>query len=216
MAEKIVKHNKEVILKGQTLSQEEVIEDLRTGKLRYFTVLKSPLRDEDGKIIGLIGNSIEITAEKEAERLQRLAERLQHENEIKMQRLIVEEKIKLITLAHKVAHDISSPLSALNMMMQFCDELPESKRSMIKRATESILDIANNLLNTYRNEEQRAAAGIEQPQPVLISDLIVQLLSEKNCNTIVIRLPLKLRLPVMRILPLLICRQPNLDVLCPI
>jgi len=92
----------------------------------------------------------------------------------------LQEKEKLITLAHTVAHDISSPLSALNMMMHACDELPESKRTVIKRAVESILDIANNLLSTYRNEEQRAISDIEQRQPLLISDLIIQLLSEKK------------------------------------
>ncbi|MCD6026497.1 MAG: hypothetical protein K0R08_1016 [Solimicrobium sp.] len=171
IAEHIVKHNDEVIRTGQMLSQEEPIKDRSTGQIRYYDAFKAPLRDENGEIIGVIGTSIEITDKKEKERLT-----LENKNQK------IEHQQKLITLAHTVAHDISSPLSALNMMMHLCDELHENKRSVIKRATESILDIANNLLSTYRNEEQRAASDLEQRQPLLISDLIMQLLSEKKAQ----------------------------------
>jgi len=142
---------------------------LPSNEVRIFHTVKNQLTDSQGEIIGLVGTSLDITAQKEAERLQ-----------LEAQKLALQEKEKLITLAHTVAHDISSPLSALNMMMHACDELKENKRNVIKRAIESILDIANNLLSTYRNEEQRTTAESEQCQPVLISDLIVQLLSEKK------------------------------------
>jgi PAS domain S-box-containing protein len=69
IADKIVKHNQEVIKTKQTLSQEEVIKDLKTGEIKYFIAIKSPLFDSKGKIIGVIGTSVEITAEKEAEQL---------------------------------------------------------------------------------------------------------------------------------------------------
>ena len=187
MAKSIVDHGHLVIQKRETLIQEDVIRDINTGKTRYYAAVRSPLITDDGDVIGVIGSSIETTSEREAERLQKEAERLQqkaeqlqHENEINLQRLIIEEKEKLITLAHTVAHDISSPISALNMMMHACDELHEKKRMVLKRAIESILDIANNLLSTYRNDEQRAASDTEQRQPLLISDWIIQLLSEKK------------------------------------
>ena len=69
IAERIVKHNEEVIRIGQILSQEEIIKDIATGRMKYYSAFKSPLRDEDGKIIGTLGTSIEITAEKEADLL---------------------------------------------------------------------------------------------------------------------------------------------------
>jgi len=168
----ILKHNAEVISKEEILPQEEWIEDITTKERKCFSSIKAPLYDDVGAIIGIVGTSIEITAQKEVELL-----RMENERQ---RTALLEEKEKLIALAHKVAHDISSPLTALSMMMQFCDELHENKRSVIKRATESILDIANNLLSTYRNEEQRAISDTEQCQPVLISDLIAQLLSEKK------------------------------------
>jgi signal transduction histidine kinase len=109
----------------------------------------------------------------------------QHETELlrlenEHQQVALREKEKLIALAHKVAHDISSPLSALDMIVYVCDELPEQKRTQLRRATKSILDIANNLLTTYRNEENRLISNIEPCQSLLVSDLLVQLLGEKK------------------------------------
>lgn len=171
MARNIMRHHSDVVRTGQLFSGEETIEDITTRQVKYFNAIVGPLRDDDGNIIGTMGTSIDITATKEAEWLA---------SENKNQK--IEHQEKLITLAHKVAHDISSPLSALNMMMHACDELQERKRNVIKRAIESILDIANNLLSTYRSEEQRAMSDIEQRQPLLISDLIAQLLSEKKAQ----------------------------------
>ena len=162
-------NNRKVIESGKTVEFEEKVVNIRTGQTKYYTSVRTPWRDDDGNIIGIIGTSIDITDKKEKERL-----------ELKNQAQKIEHQKKLIALAHTVAHDISSPLSALNMMMHACDELKESKRTVIKRAVESILDIANNLLSTYRNEEQRATSDIEPRQPLLISDLIIQLLSEKK------------------------------------
>jgi len=172
IAEHILKHNAEVMRKGAILSQEEWVEDVTTKERVCFSSTKAPLYDDEGTILGIVGTSIEITAQKEVEQL-----RVENERQ---RNALLEEKEKLIKLAHTVAHDIGSPLSALNMMMHACDELHEKKRTVIKRAIESILDIANNLLSTYRNDEQRAAADIEQRQPLLISEWITQLLSEKK------------------------------------
>ena len=54
------------------------------------------------------------------------------------------------TLAKKVAHDINSPLCTLKLMVNLCDELPEEKRDVLHRATERILDIANNLISNRK------------------------------------------------------------------
>lgn len=171
MARDIMLHHSDVVRTGQLFLGEEAIENITTKEVVHFNAIVGPLHDDDGNIIGTMGTSIDITGKKEAEALA-----LENKNQK------IEYQEKLISLAHKVAHDISSPLSALGMMMHACDELPEKKRTVIKRATESILDIANNLLSTYRKEEQRAISEIERRQPLLVSDLIVQLLSEKKAQ----------------------------------
>ena len=171
MAERIVKHNEEVIRTGQILSQEELIKDLSTGRERYYTAFKAPLRDEDGIIIGTLGISIETTAEKQAESLKL---------ESKSQQIALEEKEKFVMVARKVAHDINSPLASLKMMMAMSTELHEFKRSTMNQAIESILDIANNLLSTYKGNEQQSTPETELREPLLLSDLLVQLLAEKR------------------------------------
>lgn len=67
IAEYILAHNKKVMETKQTLSQEEVINNLTTNKTVYAKAVKSPLYDEFGNVIGIIGISVDITAEKENE-----------------------------------------------------------------------------------------------------------------------------------------------------
>lgn len=171
IADRIVQHNNEVMRSENVLSQEEVIADITTGEIKHFMAIKAPLRDDDENIIGIVGTSIEITAEKEAHRL-----RLENE----LQQITIQEKEKFIRVARKVAHDINSPLASLKMMMMSCGELPEMKRNILNQGINSILDIANNLLNTYNREVQSVKPEGEEAQALLISDLLVQLLSEKK------------------------------------
>ena len=67
MAEVIIDHNNHVISRGETLAQEEKILNITTGKMQYFAAVKSPLYNDEGDIVGLIGTSIDITAEREAQ-----------------------------------------------------------------------------------------------------------------------------------------------------
>ncbi|MGQ3891423.1 ATP-binding protein [Legionella sp. CNM-4043-24] len=67
MAEYIKRHNDEVMRTGKVLSQEETIQDISTGEIKYFTAIKAPLRDENGTIIGIVGTSIDITERKKME-----------------------------------------------------------------------------------------------------------------------------------------------------
>ncbi|MFZ4402869.1 MAG: sensor histidine kinase [Pseudobdellovibrionaceae bacterium] len=52
----------------------------------------------------------------------------------------------LLAVSAQVAHDIRSPLAALNMVMGATKELPEDKRILIRNAVHRINDIANQLL----------------------------------------------------------------------
>jgi PAS domain S-box-containing protein len=162
--------DEEIIKTGKPALNIETIFEMDDGRNILLSTNRTPLLDSAGEVVGIVFVSIDITAEKETIRLK-----------FEAQQAALQEKEKLITLAHKVVHDISSPLSALGMMIPSCTELPEKKRIVIKRVAESILDIANNLLSTYRSEEG-ATSGVEERQPLLISDLIQQLLSEKKAQ----------------------------------
>lgn len=53
-------------------------------------------------------------------------------------------------IASQVAHDIRSPLAALDLIVKDLSNIPEEQRSLIKNATHRINDIANNLLVEYK------------------------------------------------------------------
>jgi signal transduction histidine kinase len=59
---------------------------------------------------------------------------------------------QLSSLARQVAHDIRSPLAALDVGLSDLGELPENKRILVRTAVNRIKDIANNLLNQNKAE----------------------------------------------------------------
>lgn len=179
IADQILEHNQKVIQTKQILSQEEKIKDITTGKVKYFTSVKAPLYNEDGKVIGILGTSIETTAEKEAERLKKLAEKEAEffKMESRIQKVLLQEKEKFSELAQKVAHDIRSPLTALTMVLNHCHELPEDKRTTLRYATQNIQDIANNLLGHYQPE---TGTLTEERHFIFCASFLMQLLSEKK------------------------------------
>ncbi|USQ15559.1 hybrid sensor histidine kinase/response regulator (plasmid) [Legionella lytica] len=64
--------------------------------------------------------------------------------EIKEQKERVQQA--MINLTTQVAHDIRSPLAAINTVVSDVASIPENKRIMIRNAAKRINDIANNLL----------------------------------------------------------------------
>ena len=87
-------------------------------------------------------------------------------------------------MAAQVAHDIRSPLVALDAALKDTAELPEKKRIMVRHAVNRIRDIANNLLEKNR-QQGKAVSGattvIGEPQEVrLLSSLIDPVITEKR------------------------------------
>ncbi len=142
-----------------------------------FMTIKAPLKDVKGKIIGIIGASIDITARKESERLK--AENNRHKMEAEAHKAIFELEHRFSQIAQHTVHDIRSPIASLQMLAKSCDSLPESQRVSLRYATTEILDIANHLLNAYSNKDKPCSAE-EVRQPVIISLLLEQILSEKK------------------------------------
>lgn len=169
IADHILKHNAEVIRTGEILGQEEWIEDVTTKEKKCFSAIKAPLYDDEGKIIGIVGTSVEITAQKEAERLKL-------ENEA--HQIHLEEQKKYTEIAKQVAHDIRSPLASLLMLVKSCSELPEAERIAFREVAMTIEDIANNLLSHYRARGEDT--GTEERTPILVSALLLQLLTDKK------------------------------------
>ncbi len=81
-------------------------------------------------------------------------------------------------VSHQVAHDIRSPLAALDMIITSKDLEEEQKRVIIRDAVHRINDIANGLLEKNRlpvNDHKQEVSGT-----VLLSDTIDSIVTEKR------------------------------------
>lgn len=92
----------------------------------------------------------------------------------------------LIQLNRQVAHDIRSPLSALNMILSNIPEVGQEKIQIIKSAAGRINEIAEDLLKNGRNREfgTHNTESFQQEKKVmdkvLISDVVQSIVNEKQ------------------------------------
>jgi signal transduction histidine kinase len=90
----------------------------------------------------------------------------------------------LILQARQVAHDIRSPLSALNVISSGLGELTDEKISVFHSAIQRINDIANDLLKKGKAlpEADPSSTVIQEvgEPPVEVSKLVRQIVSEKR------------------------------------
>jgi signal transduction histidine kinase len=82
---------------------------------------------------------------------------------------------ELYQLAVQTAHDIRSPVVALQVVTEDFQEVTEHSKKIIRDATARINDIANNLLTKYKNEHKE-----EQITVAVMLPLIVNILEEKK------------------------------------
>ncbi len=96
------------------------------------------------------------------------------------------EKNELMAIvASQVAHDIRSPLSALDMVLKDLGNMPEDKRILVRTATQRIKDIANNLIEKNRSRKLGLCtidgSNLNQvPTVHLISNVLDSIVSEKR------------------------------------
>ncbi|MET3105355.1 signal transduction histidine kinase/GNAT superfamily N-acetyltransferase [Oxalobacteraceae bacterium GrIS 1.18] len=160
IADHILNHNQEVIRKEEILCQEEWIEEITTKERKCFSSIKAPLYDDGGMVIGIVGTSVEITAEKEAEQLRRQ----------------VQEKIT--SFARKVAHDLKSPIAALKMLANGCPSIPPDTVTIMNNAIDRLNDISDNLLDI--REDFSLNQNIEQQQNLALAELVSEMMNEKR------------------------------------
>jgi PAS domain S-box-containing protein len=139
---------------------EEVLERVTAsnGKEVIMLTRKSPLYDDKGNVIGIVGVSIDITDRKRVEEFQR--------------KLVVQEE--LYNIAKQVAHDIFSPLSSLKIV-QFmsADKLSEQEKKILDISIKSIETMSRSLMDKYvcTKSENRT----ESPSPSLDKDEYISL-----------------------------------------
>ena len=144
MADVIKSHNEEVMRTGELLSQEEMITEISTGKIKYFTALKSPLYDENGKIFGLVGTSIDIT------------ERKKMEEELRQAKEAAEAaSLAKTAFIANMSHDIRTPLAGVIGMadmlaLNLSDPERKQEAMLLSRSGNQLLNMLNEILDTVR------------------------------------------------------------------
>lgn len=105
------------------------------------------------------------------------------------QRTESEKKSALLDQAARVAHDIRSPIAAMEMSLHmFAKEVSSEDILIMKMAIQSVRDIANNLLSKYRDNQLDASKEVMSSasddynvlRPVLLCSLIEQVISQKR------------------------------------
>lgn len=144
-AEKIVKNDQLVMQAGETIFTEEAVK-IASGKLMYFTGVKMPLWDENNNIVGVIGNSLDITALKMAQRELILAkEEAERSNQLKTE------------FIRNMEHDIRTPFSGIYSMTKILEdkETDQEKKaflSTIADCAKQLLDYCNGILDFSKFE----------------------------------------------------------------
>ncbi|MBP9743122.1 MAG: PAS domain-containing protein, partial [Burkholderiales bacterium] len=152
---------------------EELISSNVYNKSKPSVVLtvKNPLLDNNGKVIGIVGTSLDITAQKEAEKL-----KLENEKH----QTIAEQQERFRKIVGQMAHDIRSPLSTLRTLVQNnAKSLPEHDRTGLQRAAINIEDITNHMLSHYTPKESSLTEN-NQRQHVLVSMVLAEVASERR------------------------------------
>jgi PAS domain S-box-containing protein len=145
MAESMTQHNNEVMRTGKVLYQRETIQDATSGQTKHFNVFKAPLFDDNGSVVGLVGTLVDVTMEKNAERLTL---------ETKMHQVKIRERRQFEDVLKKMAHDISSSLASLNICLQINqNEVPEKVRVVLFSSIEEVRSAITEVLDQYKRRE---------------------------------------------------------------
>lgn len=81
-------------------------------------------------------------------------------------------------LATQVAHDIRSPLAALKMILQITKEIPETERTFFTHAVNRLENIANELIETNRNNPLSF-------KPIQIVPILENIITEKKLGKLI-------------------------------
>lgn len=148
-AEKFRENDLHVMELGQHVRiEEEVI--LPNGKKRFFIVDKMPLRDQDGHLNGIIGNSMEVTGLKETQSA------LESANQAKTEFIA------------NMSHDIRTPLTGVvGMSKMLEDSVSDSKQKsyahMLGESGDQLLHMLNGILDVVSADNANENDMHEEP-----------------------------------------------------
>lgn len=97
----------------------------------------------------------------------------------------IEKELVVAKIASQMAHDVRSPIAALEVLLSTANEIPKENRLLVTKAIQRIKDIANNLLNKKRILRDSHIENINEnstKDPLLVSSLVENIISEKRVS----------------------------------
>ena len=126
-AKELRENDIKVMNTGCTLSKEESV-ILPSGEKRYYAAEKMPLRDSNGNIIGIIGNSIDITELKETqEKLAKAQFEIAKEQEMRK---------TVMMLVGDIVHDLRTPMANIDNATDILLSISPGLHELVKEAYE--------------------------------------------------------------------------------
>ena len=165
LADKYRADDQRIMESGQTDDLEEKY--LQEGKETWVHTVKTPVRDENGRVVAVLGMFWDITERK----------RLEEERKNLEAQLRQQQKLESVgTLASGVAHEINNPINGImNYAQLIADRMAPDDASReyaveIIHETERVTAIVRNLLAFARQEKQ-------QHSPARMADIVNATLS---------------------------------------
>ncbi|GAF96456.1 unnamed protein product, partial [marine sediment metagenome] len=173
LAEKYRADDKRIIESGETKAIEEKY--IQEGEERIIHTVKTPVKDEQGNIIGVLGIFWDITDFKQAqEKLSKYRERMAR----------AEELASLGTLSATVAHEITQPLTVIRLLIENALtklEATSSPETVTKRLKDSLTEVSNitSIVERFRNFARRSSEEIVREIELgVVGERVVKLLNE--------------------------------------
>ncbi|HET9285235.1 MAG TPA: PAS domain S-box protein [Candidatus Angelobacter sp.] len=140
------------IARGERIEHFETVRRTKSGELIDVSLTISPIKDEQGRVIGAAKIARDITQRKRTEKALQLTEKL----------------ASVGRLAATVAHELNNPLEAVTnfiFLAQTTDNLPESAKEYLTsadRELERVSHIAQQTLGFYRDTSARTVVDIRE------------------------------------------------------
>lgn len=165
----------EAIAKGEKTRDEETYPD-RKGQKRIFDIIRAPMYDSEGKLIGVLSIGRDITERKRtAELLKNYSFQLEEtvksrtaDLEASKERAESADKLKSDFLSN-VSHELRTPLNSiigftgilLNRMAGPLNEEQEKQLNMVKASGKHLLALINDILDLSKIESERFILNAE-------------------------------------------------------
>ncbi len=164
-ADWLISNDRQVITSGKIIKVEETLQTA-DGKWLYFTGVKMPLRDKRNRIIGIIGNSLDIT---ELKNTQAQLKKAKEEAEAL-------SKAKSNFIAN-MSHDVKTPLSGIiGLSKVLLDKLTGEEFDLVQSIALSGQQLMNFFENCIEVSKSESAKLVLEKEPFDLKILIDQII----------------------------------------